>query len=404
MKKIFFFVFVLMPFAGSFAQFTVLPNGTACVSTQNGASAFAGVHNSIGVKGFRTSYNTGSDWGYGLYGESSNFYTHHSVGVAGIARTENGARYNNCKAYGVWGEAKLAETGYNYGVFGRLSDEYFGTAVYGTSRANDDGVQIGGRYAGYFNGNVHISDHLLAGSISAVNNLYVENWLVEADCAETANAVMTVDGSELLSDKIATLSAKTSISNEPDMVNAAETMMTTATLLNNETTLHTERVHYSLSAEQMETVFPELVYSKNGTDRYINYAELIPILVQSIAELKAEIAVLKGFAMGNILNKTRSNSTEIISLSDIDVICLSQNTPNPWSTSTDITINVPENVINAELYFYDLNGTLISSHNIFQRGMYHLTLLGSEFVPGIYVYALMADGKIIDTKRMIVEE
>jgi hypothetical protein len=106
----------------------------------------------------------------------------------------------------------------------------------------------------------------------------------------------------------------------------------------------------------------------------------------------------------DVISKSRSNSTEIMSSFDTQTEYLLQNVPNPWSTSTDITVNVPKDVVNAELCIYNLNGTLIYSKNIQQCGVSCLSLSASDFEPGIYIYALIADGYIVDTKRMIVEK
>ena len=398
MKRVnLFLLFVLIPFIGSLAQFRVSADGTATVSTGNGLSAFTGTHNSIGLKGIRTSYNT--DWGYGVYGESQNFYTLYSVGVAGIATTSSGNRYNYGRAYGVFGEAKLAENGYNYGVFGRLGGTEYGAAIYGTTINSDNGLQIGGQYAGYFNGHVHVTQGLSSTSINSTE-IACDYLFVASPSTETLSNIRLIDGElESVSDKMATLSAvKTHLDG---CVSVAEM---DALQENSLLSQQNGNIRYSLSVEQLENVYPELVCTGSDGRKMVNYTDIIPLLVQSIAELKAEIAVLKGSVVGSVVSKTRSNSTEIISLSNVDAACLSHNTPNPWSTSTEITINVPEDVINAELYFYDLNGVLINSQNISQRGVYKLTLSGSDFAPGIYVFTLIADGEIVDTKRMIVEK
>jgi hypothetical protein len=61
------------------------------------------------------------------------------------------------------------------------------------------------------------------------------------------------------------------------------------------------------------------------------------------------------------------------------------------------------NIVNsATLYLYDLQGKQIKSFIINQRGEGSLTIKGSELQPGIYYYSLVADGKIIDTKQMIL--
>lgn len=57
---------------------------------------------------------------------------------------------------------------------------------------------------------------------------------------------------------------------------------------------YNSRQHYALSADEMQEVFPELVYENTDGTQSINYMELIPILVQAINDLQAEIDELKG--------------------------------------------------------------------------------------------------------------
>ena len=51
-------------------------------------------------------------------------------------------------------------------------------------------------------------------------------------------------------------------------------------------------VHYGLLAQEVEKVYPELVY-KRGDNLSINYTELIPLLRMKVQELSAEIVSLK---------------------------------------------------------------------------------------------------------------
>ena len=52
--------------------------------------------------------------------------------------------------------------------------------------------------------------------------------------------------------------------------------------------------HYGLVAKELQDAYPELV--KEGQDGYlnINYIELVPLLIQSIQELKSELDEVKG--------------------------------------------------------------------------------------------------------------
>ena len=49
-----------------------------------------------------------------------------------------------------------------------------------------------------------------------------------------------------------------------------------------------------------------------------------------------------------------------------------------------------------------MQGTEIRSFMIEDRGLSMITIQGSELTAGMYLYSLIADNKIIDTKRMIL--
>ena len=49
-----------------------------------------------------------------------------------------------------------------------------------------------------------------------------------------------------------------------------------------------------------------------------------------------------------------------------------------------------------------MSGGQIKSISIPERGKGTVTIQGSELSAGMYLYALIADGKVIDTKRMIL--
>ena len=51
--------------------------------------------------------------------------------------------------------------------------------------------------------------------------------------------------------------------------------------------------HYGLLAQEVQEIFPNIVYE--GGDGYlsINYTELIPVLIKSVQDLSAEVSELK---------------------------------------------------------------------------------------------------------------
>jgi hypothetical protein len=84
-----------------------------------------------------------------------------------------------------------------------------------------------------------------------------------------------------------------------------------------------------------------------------------------------------------------------------DVIVLEQNVPNPFAEQTVIGYNLPESISKAQLLFYNQEGKLINSLEISQKGKGQVTVIASDLSNGTYTYTLVADGKVVDTKRMI---
>ena len=81
---------------------------------------------------------------------------------------------------------------------------------------------------------------------------------------------------------------------------------------------------------------------------------------------------------------------------------LVQNSPNPFVNETKIGYYLPISVKNANIYIYNMNGEQLKSYQLLQRGVGNHVIKGSELSAGIYIYALITDEKVIDTKRMIL--
>jgi hypothetical protein len=82
---------------------------------------------------------------------------------------------------------------------------------------------------------------------------------------------------------------------------------------------------------------------------------------------------------------------------------LEQNYPNPVRTMTTIPMTIAAGVQEAALTVVDVHGKMVQRVNIEDRG--HLQFeLQMNLDNGIYFYSLIADGKVIATKRMVVTQ
>lgn len=157
--------------------------------------------------------------------------------------------------------------------------------------------------------------------------------------------------------------------------------------------------HYGVIAQELKEIYPELVIEDASGYLAVNYMELIPILIKSVQELKGQVDALKD---GAGQSSKKSPATSAATATGIENVVLYQNTPNPFTESTSITCDIPESVVNAVLYIYDANGRQIDSRAINQRGLSQVVIEGNSLEAGIYLYSLIVDGQVVDTKRMIL--
>jgi len=148
-------------------------------------------------------------------------------------------------------------------------------------------------------------------------------------------------------------------------------------------------------AQDVNLILPEVVDYDDSTDVYsINYSRVIPILVEAIREQQLMIEELKS------KKDEKGQKSGEIEVSSQNLLC--QNAPNPFTESTVIKYALAENIESAMLNIYNMNGTQLKSIAIQHTGNGSITINGNEFGAGMYMYALIADGNIVDTKNMVL--
>ncbi|MFC2113476.1 tail fiber domain-containing protein [Bacteroidota bacterium] len=164
-------------------------------------------------------------------------------------------------------------------------------------------------------------------------------------------------------------------------------------------------------AQELIEYFPNLVKQDDEGFYNINYVSLIPVLVEAVKDhqeriiyleeelekLKSDYSSLKSESINLISSEPSIDNTEKRPY-------LSQNTPNPYSQDTKIDFYIPSEYTFATLNIYDMQGTQMKSYELKERGNSSLTVHGSEFNPGMYLYTLIVDGYEVDTKRMILTD
>lgn len=165
---------------------------------------------------------------------------------------------------------------------------------------------------------------------------------------------------------------------------------------------------FGFIAQELEKIIPEVVETDEKGNKFVNYDGIIPLLVEGmkdqqliIESMQSEIQALKSG-----LSKVKSTSNNDVTNSETQTLrsALYQNSPNPFSQSTVIEYYLSENSQNAMICIYDMNGTQLKCIPLHLTEYGSITINGNEFKAGMYIYSLIADGQLIDTKRMVLTD
>ena len=85
-----------------------------------------------------------------------------------------------------------------------------------------------------------------------------------------------------------------------------------------------------------------------------------------------------------------------------DAPALEQNVPNPFNASTYIKFYLPSTAKTGILIITDMNGQVLRQYNIGAPGFGKQTINPGEFAQGTYSYTLYVDGKMVETRQMIL--
>lgn len=414
MKNLLIAILGLCTFSSTFAQLNVNPNGNVSIQSSLTPLSPLSVCGSgrsdykVAVYGNKSGYYSETTGATETWGHGGKFVNHLSgssflVGARADVYPLDEVNRSYGRSFGVFGVAGYATSGWNYGIFGRLDGGNNGAAIYGTANSTENGTYVDGKYAGYFNGNTKVVGNLnVTGSIYGV-------VLGRSASSSAFSKIAAYSTSDALSvDKLSGLSTysfykeQISEASKVKAVNMGDTLVAERELtLLEEQDLYKQ--HYALSAEQLEEVFPDLVYENEDGSKSINYMEMVPLLVKSINELNAKIAELEN-GKGNVMLAKAGNVTGISNVNDNGVAVLSQNIPNPFSDTSSIAVNIPNNAEKAFIYIYNMAGSQIKQIEIVDKGKRNIQLSSGELGAGMYLYSLIVDNKVIDTKRMIVTQ
>ncbi len=178
-------------------------------------------------------------------------------------------------------------------------------------------------------------------------------------------------------------------------------------------------------AQEVERVVSENRYVFSGVDKPQNehdhyglrYAEfVVPLvkgmqeqqeLIKSLQELvnaqQQRIETLESRMYGNTASSGEARSNPPGSeKTKLEGYQLYQNTPNPFDKTTVISAFLPEGAGESKIIVYNLQGLELASYPLKGSGRVSVEISGGRLPSGMYLYALAADGQVIDTKKMLL--
>ena len=347
------------------------------------------------------------------------------VGLKGEGGVGGPSTSSDPGSIGLWGLCNAyMYNRYGYGVLGTARGNYYSAAVCGISSAWVTSNAIpDDKYAGLFVGKTKVvGDLTVTGTV---------NGVVISPSAPNGSSQTRSINDESVSGKLQNLSAiayhrpeaepydgpqPTFLNPEKSELDEMERLgIDPADLEKPEEDVMAKQIqekeHYGLSAEELEEVFPDLVYTDKDGNKSVNYVEMVPLLLQYINELNARLSALDGGVKAGVGGDLQSSvsarneasarqTTDIAKTTAIQAM-LYQNAPNPFTAQTEIRFSLPDDAPQAYIYIFDMTGKMQKQIPV-DSNQQSVTINGYELSAGIYLYSLVVGGQEIDTKRMIL--
>lgn len=363
------------------AQLTVYHNGNVNIGSEQPTS---NVSLSVGNVAYSdTAYHVS----LGLHNPASGCY---NIGGEGVVYSPT--MRNTGRAFGLRGVAGNCTSGYNFGVLGALQGSQEGAAIFGTTSGKTLGLSVDGRYAGYFDGNVKVTGSLQgnvvnSADVNAKNTQTLRPINSALDGIASANPFMYI--------------VRTQVPGIGTGI-VLDTITQTGTVApTSDPVVPFGKSYYALDVNAVKQSFPALIIKDAQGNEYVNYTQLVPILVQAIKELKTELDDLKEAVASSGTRKVNAATNIATNTLDEGWGSISQNTPNPFTGQSIVRVSVPDDASDAYIDILTLNGASVKRIPV-SNGLSEVSLSSFEFAPGTYLYTLVVNGKVSETRRMVV--
>jgi len=305
--RLFILVLLLSVFIpNAFTQIKVFDNGYVGINYTTNTPLSKLVLNSQGTSAYQAmfynplqSVSGGTFYAFTESGSSTGKHLISILGSSGIGtgnynygikgNAYSSTSFTTGRTYGVYGYAGGASAGYNYGVYGMLAGTNYGAAVFGTTSGD---CYVGGKYAGYFYGNVKVTSEMWA------------NVVTESDERIKSNIVSIHPDQSVAN--IKALNPVTYNLKQREINNANDS--TSVVKYYDANCQFFQKPKFGLLAQEVQKVYPDLVYEDEDGNLGIDYTGLIPVLISAVQEQQKRIEELE--------KKVKDNGATVTLLSE----------------------------------------------------------------------------------------
>ena len=151
-------------------------------------------------------------------------------------------------------------------------------------------------------------------------------------------------------------------------------------------------------------LYAENVTIRSGANVIMNGYNSVRIVPGFTAELGSTVRIYNGTASNSMTRgiMDENNNIDDKMVKDKKDAKMEQNNPNPAKGSTSINFYIPLETVNAYIQIYNTMGGMVLKLPIGTKGQNEIYVDTYKLPNGIYIYSLVTDGRLIDTKRMII--
>ena len=350
----------------AFSQVDVFTNGSVGVKSTQMTSA---IPLSVGDRTYGSDYDVHTSSAIPATG---NF----NIAAEGTAFSQSAV---SARAIGVRGAAGNCTDGWNFGVAGVLQGSGNGAGIYG-SATKTLGTSVAGRYAGYFHGDMKATG---AAKVSWVNPH--EHTIYQTSAIQNAltivNSLQTRQGT-----------LQYFILNEDSSL----------IYPGHKAALPSNTIHYAFSPLATYLSYPNLIYDDASGQHYINYTDIMPVLVEAVKQIYSMASSLS--MNGDATAGETGGMAAALAMKAIpDMPPLLEIAPNPFTKATLVRYALPENTHDAWLRIADMQDSPVREIPL-DGSSDRVILSSSGLEPGMYLCTLVINGKDAEKRRVILKQ